>query len=194
MSYSTPLSIVTENYLQRFSCILEEMIKGMTGACLSNSISYNFMVQMIPHHMAAIEMSRNLLQYTTDIPLQNIALNIIAEQTRSIENMKGIMDNCRKCVNSDFELRLYQRSLNEIVQTMFAQMRDACSDNDVNANFMREMIPHHKGAIRMSGQTLQYLICPQLKPILNAIIISQEKGVARMERLLKEMCDAPCGR
>ena len=53
------------------------MIQQMNSAQLSNSISYNFIVQMIPHHKAAIEMSCNLLQYTTLVPLQEIALNII---------------------------------------------------------------------------------------------------------------------
>lgn len=40
------------------------MIQGMTDDELDESISHNFIVQMIPHHKAAIEMSQNLLQYT----------------------------------------------------------------------------------------------------------------------------------
>ena len=64
-------------YLNRFYSILDRMIQDMTNARLGNSISVNFMTQMIPHHRAAIEMSQNLLQYTTNIPLQNIALQIV---------------------------------------------------------------------------------------------------------------------
>ena len=82
-------SIVTKNYLSRFYDILECMKEGMTNAQLNDSISHNFIVQMIPHHEAAIQMSQNLLQYTTFIPLQNIALGIISEQTQSIENMRS---------------------------------------------------------------------------------------------------------
>ena len=84
------LSIVTDKYLTCFNNILDQMIQQMNSAQLSNSISYNFIVQMIPHHKAAIEMSCNLLQYTTLVPLQEIALNIIEEQTKSIENMEAI--------------------------------------------------------------------------------------------------------
>lgn len=54
------------------------MIQGMTEAELTGSISDNFIVQMIPHHRAAIEMSGNILKYTTSIPLQEIALGIIS--------------------------------------------------------------------------------------------------------------------
>ena len=65
------------------------------------------------------------------------------------------------------------------------QMCNACSDNNINADFMREMIPHHQGAIKMSKNVLQYPICPELDSILQAIITSQEKGVLEMRRLLR---------
>ena len=87
MNYDKKLSNVTKIYIGYFFKILETMIDSMTNVTLNQSISHNFIVQMIPHHQAAIEMSRNILKYTTFIPLQNIALNIVSEQTKSIENM-----------------------------------------------------------------------------------------------------------
>ena len=43
---------------------------------------------MIPYHEAAIEMSKNILQYTAFIPLQNIAQGIIEKQTQSIAHFR----------------------------------------------------------------------------------------------------------
>lgn len=140
---------------------------------------------MIPHHMAAITMSRNLLKYTTNIPLQDIALGIIEEQTKSIENMKQILCSCRECGNCRQDLLNYQNQMDHIMQEMFSHMEQACETNQLNANFMREMIPHHMGAVRMSELTLSYEICPALIPILEAIIRSQERGICRMKRLLR---------
>ncbi|MGN0557027.1 MAG: DUF305 domain-containing protein, partial [Acutalibacteraceae bacterium] len=76
MSCPQPFSDVTKKYLCRFYEILDTMIEKMTCAELTDSLSHNFIVQMIPHHQAAIEMSENLLQYTTFVPLQKIAQNI----------------------------------------------------------------------------------------------------------------------
>lgn len=177
-------SNVTESYLCKFHEILEEMIQGMTNAKLDESISHNFMVQMIPHHKAAIEMSQNLLQYTTFIPLQDIALNIIDEQTQSIQDMLNILDQCTEVQNVRRALQQYQKNMDRIIQTMFSKMKNARSNNNINQNFMREMIPHHKGAIQMSQNTLRFPICSELRPILKAIIKSQSKGVCKMERLL----------
>ncbi|MDO4300269.1 MAG: DUF305 domain-containing protein [Clostridia bacterium] len=181
------LSNVTKDYLSIFYYILDEMIKGMTGAELTDSISHNFIVQMIPHHKAAIEMSENILKYTTNIPLQNIATQIISEQTKSIENMEKILCSCSCLNNSPRDLSMYQRRMNQIMKTMFCEMENAPDTNNINADFIREMIPHHRGAIEMSKNALQYDICNELKPIIYAIIVSQQRGIAQMQQLLRCM-------
>lgn len=188
MNRSQQLSDITKRYLSRFYEILDEMIKGMKCAELNESISHNFIVQMIPHHRAAIEMSENLLMFTDFVPLQHIAQNIVKEQTQSIENMEQVLSHCEKLLNTQNDLCQYENQFGKITRVMFSQMRNACSDNNINADFMREMIPHHQGAIRMSKNALQYPICTELVPILQAIITSQEKGVQEMERLLRQLC------
>lgn len=185
MNESQRLSNVTKDYLCNFYEILNEMIVGMTNVELTDSLSHNFIVQIIPHHQAAIEMSKNILQYTTCLPLQNIASNIITEQTKSIEDMKTALRQCSQLCNSQTDICLYQNAFHQITQTMFSEMQNARVTNSINVNFMREMIPHHKGAIRMSENALRFEICPELVPILEAIITSQKKGVCEMERLLR---------
>lgn len=185
MNRSYRLSNVTKDYLSEFHCILDTMKKEMTSAELSDSISHNFIIQMIPHHEAAIRMSENLLKYTTFIPLQDIALQIISEQTKSIADMQKAECVCRRLINSDQDICLYERRTDQIMNHMFGEMETACSDNNVNGNFMREMIPHHRGAVEMSENTLQYNICPELVPILEAIITSQKRGIVQMQQLLR---------
>lgn len=185
MNQPCRFSDVTKDYLSAFYEILDEMICKMTGAELSDSISHNFIVQMIPHHEAAIRMSENILRYTTSLPLQDIAAGIITEQTKSIRNMRDILSNCEALENSRQDLCLYQRHTEQIMQTMFSGMKCAQAENRVDCNFMWEMIPHHRGAVEMSKNALRYDICPGLVPILQAIISSQEKGIRQMQRLLR---------
>jgi len=175
------------NYLKEYREILQRMICGMTKAELGSSISHNFIVQMIPHHRAAIEMSKNILKYTKNDELIAIAENIISEQTKSIENMKAIQSICCRHINECQKVELYQCRVNRIMKTMFSDMSRAYSDRRINCDFMREMIPHHMGAIRMSENALRYNICPELKPILDAIISSQEEGVRQMKDLLEKL-------
>lgn len=175
----------TKDYLTQFYAILEEMIRNMDCAQPNDSISHNFIVQMIPHHQAAIQMCQNVLQYTNDAELRNIATGIISTQTRSIQNMQSILNQCSCVTNSSQDLNLYSRQFLEVTHTMFHDMGSAYSDNNINANFIREMIPHHEGAIRMCENALRFCICPGLAPILEAIIFSQTKRIQEMRQLFR---------
>lgn len=178
------LNETNKAYLDRFCIILDDMIHGMTHRALTDSIADNFIMQMIPHHRAAIEMSVNILDYSNNMQIQNIASNIITEQTKSIEDMLNVQSVCSSIRNSPCHLEHYQNRFNAITATMFEEMYNACTDNNLNANFIREMIPHHQGAIEMSENVSQYIICPQLHPIIRSITLSQTRGIARMETLL----------
>lgn len=179
------LSQNTAVYIDRFRSIYKTMVDSMRCVELTENISTSFIEQMIPHHRAAIEMSENLLQYTTNIPLQNIAENIISSQRKSIENMMAVYPSCQSCVNTAQELACYRQANTAILDTMFCGMESACVSNNINGNFMREMIPHHLGAVRMSENALHNCLCPGLVPLLDAIIDSQKKGIRQMQQLLR---------
>jgi len=163
------------------------MIRGMTTAPLCMSISHNFIVQMLPHHRAAIQMSKNLLSFSNYKPLRDIASQIITGQTESIHNMEKIKGACSLVCNCAQNVRQYQAKTGQILDVMFTRMRQAPATNNIDRDFIVEMIPHHRGAVEMSKNALTYPICPPLRPILQAIITSQERGIAQMEQLERSM-------
>lgn len=182
------LSCVTKDYLSRYYEILDCMIEKMTNAKLCDSVSQNFIAQMIPHHEAAIQMSENLLKYTTCVPLQDIANCIIAEQSTGIEEMKEMLCECEKCKNCERDLCLYRRRFDKISRRMFDEMGFACCDNNINANFIRQMIPHHEGAVRMCKNALSFCVCSPLRAMLCEIIDNQQRQIREMKRLLNAFC------
>lgn len=176
----------TRKYLGEFYDILGNMIEGMTGASLSDSISGNFIAQMIPHHKAAVEMSKNVLEYSQDEEVIKIAKNIITTQTKGIEALTAAADRCGEVKNGGDELYLYARRFGIVTDIMFRDMGTAYTDNDISGDFMREMIPHHLGAVRMSENALRFELCQELIPVIEEIIITQNQGIREMERLLRE--------
>lgn len=175
----------TQIYISEYNKILGNMITKMTEVEFTDSISHNFIKQMIPHHRAAIEMSENILKYTTNVKLQDIAYNIINMQTKSIKSMNMILNCCDTIINSEKELKSYEEKNIIILENMFCRMKNAEVTSNVSCDFMREMMPHHMGAIEMSKNTMKYPICEGLKPILNNIITSQRKGIYQMRNLMK---------
>ncbi len=101
-------------------------------------------------------MSENILQYTTRIPLQEIAEGIVAEQMRSIADLEAVLPVCSMETNSAQALYRYRRQADRIIGAMLIAMDTACANNNVSADFMLEMIPHHRGAVELLRTALRY--------------------------------------
>lgn len=181
------LSEDSKTYLCCFYQILDEMIQGMTTACLNQSISHNFIVQMVPHHRAAIQMSTNILRFAENSAVRRMAQRIIDQQTQGIGQLEDALTACNQLTNPQMDLRLYQRRMDLIYREMYSRMGSAPESNALAAIYMREMIPHHQGAVRMAENALKYDICTELVPILRSIVIQQKQEVAQMRSLLSRM-------
>lgn len=181
------LSEDAKTYLCCFYQILDGMVQGMTTASLNQSISHNVIVQMVPHHQAAIQMSNNILRYTENQPVRRIAQRVINEQTQGIDQMKAALNDCSQLTNSQIDLRLHQRRMDLIYREMYAQMGSAPENNRLDAVFMREIIPHRQGAVRMAENALKYDISTELVPILRTIVTQQRRSIAQMRSLLSRL-------
>ena len=177
----------TKEYLNTFYCIFDHMVQEMTTAKLTESISNNFIVQMIPHHQAAIQMSENLLKYSDWCPLKTIAEQIIQEQTKGVADMEALLGSCSCLINCGKDICLYDRRTCQIMEVMFTDMEFSRQTDSIDANFMLEMIPHHLGAVSMSENALHYEVCGELVPILESIITTQRRGVRQMQGLLRRI-------
>lgn len=179
------LSRVAERYYARYREILSTMTLAMTTTLETDSVSHNFIVQMIPHHQAAVEMAQNLLQYTTCLPLQELADRIIVEQTQGIETMQDALPDCGRPQNTETELARYAARYRRIAETMFARMGAACESANLNVGFLRQMLPHHEGAVEMARNALRLPVCEALRPTLCSIIDTQSRQIREMRVLLR---------
>ena len=174
------------NYLDAYYDILDEMEREMTSAKQTTSISRDFITQMIPHHRAAVEMCENALRYTISEAVSTLAQTIIRQQTQGIAEMKAILCPCGTVCNGHREVCCYRQRNAQILNTMFSNMAHV-SGVGVEQNFLREMVPHHEGAIRMSENALNFCICQSLHPILRNIITTQQQEIREMRQLLAGM-------
>jgi uncharacterized protein (DUF305 family) len=174
-------------YLCRYDEIIKEMAEKMLSQEVTNSITINFIETMIPHHQAAICMAENLLQYTTYQPLQEMAKNMIKDQTEGIEQMKEIARTTYGFQNMPQEVNCYQEKYLEITKHMLEKMKNAPRTIYINLDFTYEMISHHEGAIAMCENVLNYRIDPRLKVMADKMIEKQTKEVKDLKEIQKRL-------
>lgn len=177
----------TRKYLCAFYQILNTMENKMLSAPITDNITINFITAMVPHHQSAIYMCQNLLRFTDYELLKNIAENIISMQTRGIGHMREIAITSYGYSNTRRDISLYERAYFSITRNMLCRMRNAPISNNINLNFIDEMIPHHEGAIAMCENLLKYRIDPRLKCIADSIINEQSKGLEELKRIQKRI-------
>ena len=187
MANTCLLSDESKHYLCCYHQILDEMIQGITTAKLNQGISHNFIVQMVPHHRAAIRMSRNILNVSDDRAVRRLAQRILEQRTQGIDQLEGLLTVCGQDTAPQMDLRLFQRRMDLIFREMFTQMGAAPEGNRLDAVYLREMIPHHQGAVRMSQNALRYGVAPELEPVLSRLIRTQCQETGQMRTLLRRM-------
>lgn len=187
MANTCLLSDESKHYLCCYHQILDEMIQGITTAKLTQGISHNFIAQMLPHHRAAIRMSRNILSVSDDRAVRRLAQRVIQQRTQDTEQLEGLLTVCGQDTTPQMDLRLFQRRMDLIFREMFTQMGAAPESNRIDAVYLREMIPHHQGAVRMSRNALRYGVSPELEPVLRRIIRTQCRETGQMRSFLRRM-------
>jgi hypothetical protein len=69
---------------------MDDMHREINAAQVTGNPDHDFINLMVPHHASAAEMARIYLQSGRDPELRRLAEQIIAEQTREIEQMRAI--------------------------------------------------------------------------------------------------------
>lgn len=176
----------TKDYIEAFYMIFEEMRKKMEGITPGNNISHNFINSIIPHHEAAIQMAENILKYTTNVDIEEIAKNIIKEQTADIATLQMLKEDC-VADNHARDVYLYEKGYQDAYNKMIQGMSNSQTGNNVNVDFLTEIIPHHEGAINMAKTLLKFEVCEPLQTFAEGIISSHTNQLEEMRAILKHL-------
>ena len=162
------------------------MIQGVSAARLTQSLSHNYIVQLLPQHRAAVRLCRNILEASNDGAVRRLAQRVSAQAAQTIEQLEAELPNAAQLTSPQMDLRLCQRRMDLIFREMYAQMGAAPEGNQPDVLFLRQMIPQRQGGIRAARTALRYEVSTGLAPLLRSAIDAQSREVRQMRALLSQ--------
>lgn len=82
---------------------------------------------------------------------------------------------------------MYQAEYSRIMDAMHREMMNVTPGREDQVNFLKQMIPHHQGAIEMAESILKYSKDRRIVNIAKGIITEQRNEIAIMEHLIAEL-------
>ncbi|MGE4443695.1 MAG: DUF305 domain-containing protein [Candidatus Altimarinota bacterium] len=134
----------------------------------------DFITQMIPHHQEAIDTSKIVGEETNNEELKSLTQAIISAQENEISIMKDIL---KTKYQTSGESTMYHNMMGDLTQL---------SGSELEKSYLEGMIEHHKGAIEMAKSVENIKLSPEIKEIVNNIILSQENEINMMKDMLQK--------
>lgn len=182
------LAKAEKGYNEEYTVIFNNMMKAMNATPNTGNVNLDFVLEMIPHHEGGINMAKAIVKYGSNPNVKKIAENIIKSQEAQIPIMQELKTKFEKEPLSDKkDSEKYLKTYNSVKDKMFKEMQGVKVTDNVDANFLQQMIYHHEGAIGMAKDILKFTKDPELKKLAENIITTQSKGVSEMRALLKTL-------
>ncbi|HUR96928.1 MAG TPA: DUF305 domain-containing protein [Pyrinomonadaceae bacterium] len=138
-----------------------------------------FIDTMTAHHQGAVDMARLAETRAQHPELKQFAAGIVGDQEREIARMKGLRDKLfaesAKAVNDGFP------GMTHGMGGMDVARLETLRGNEFDIEFLKQMIPHHEGAIEMAKDMQKQDAQSELKELAGAIITAQEAEIKQMQ-------------
>lgn len=145
---------------------MQSMNSAMSTLAKLNGKAFDraFLSMMIPHHMAAVAMSKAVLPLTKDDQVKQWANTIIKSQEAEINTMNALLKPLGGANPS--LMALMQKGMSGMA-TMVKKSKNP------DMNFVQAMIPHHSSAIDTAKMALEKSNNPQILKLSKDIVVAQ---------------------
>lgn len=151
-----------------------------------NGIDLAFVEEMIPHHVAAVEMAEYALAHGQSDYIRTLAANIISSQNAEIATMRRIATQLREGGIRPVSLGLTTEEMG-----MNHDMSHIIGAHPFDIVFVDMMIPHHQGAITMSEVLFAKGTGIRTRNLAEQIAASQTLEIMQMREFRLRAAGAP---
>jgi uncharacterized protein (DUF305 family) len=137
-----------------------------------------FIDTMIVHHQGAVDMALLVKTRSRQVELTSLAELIIKEQTKEIAQMKKWREE--RFAGKPAAVNMNLAGMQDGMKGMDMAKLDSLKDREFDLEFIKQMIPHHEGAVVMAKEALQKSENAEIKNLTESIINSQDAEIKKM--------------
>jgi uncharacterized protein (DUF305 family) len=168
---------------------------GSNGAATGgDAAERGFLEAMVPHHESAIEMANIAVERAEASEIKKLAEAIRDAQQPEIEQMSRIHQRLFGTALKPNEAGHEALGLSAEEAGMghdAATMKKLEAAEPFDRAFVDQMVPHHRGAIRMAEAVLKETADPELRKLAQAIIDAQMREIEEMNAFRTEHYGGP---
>lgn len=182
---SYKLSRVAVDYLDRFYEIHENMKNDMSQVDVTLTACCQFVCQSMLLNKAVNENAKNILRFTTYLPVESFALTAEEESEEYKKAINGVEGFCE--VDRTKQKRLYLQSVNSLIAQYNNSIFKIVEDNDINLDYIRRSTALDRTIARLCRTALRFTDCEQVRPVMN-LLMSQSFGrISRLESIYRRI-------
>lgn len=143
----------------------------------------HFIEMMIPHHEDAVVMADLALTRAKRPEIKQLAATIKKDQNREIKQMRDWYKqwyNTEVPATSMDGMGMPGMGMQHGMMDMEMDLEALKNASDFDAEFIRQMIPHHRMAVMMSRMALNRANRPEIRNLAQSIINSQTAEIRQM--------------
>lgn len=138
-----------------------------------------FIDTMIAHHQGAVDMAKPCGARAEQAEIKKLCAEITASQQKEIDEMRSWRD--KWFAGAAPALNMEMNGMTDSMKGMDMQKLARLKGNDHDLEFIRQMIPHHEGAVAMATEALQRATKDEIKKLAGAIAKAQETEIKQMK-------------
>lgn len=175
-------------YLKEQNTILADMMINMSVQ-ESGSAELDFLIGIIPHHEAAIDITKSYLKYGgKNKELKKLAKEIIEEHSEETVEMRMLLKEIERLAITDKESeRTYLNSYNKMIASHQDMAHETETASDVESAYIEGMVIHHQMAVDMAEAILKTTLHDEIKDMAEDIIEMQREEISQMEEIFNDM-------